>query len=119
MWARVATLLLGIWLMMAPGLLHFNNIIADNDHIVGPLIVTFSTIAIWECTRNVRMLNLPLGAWLLFSPGILGYVDTAAFASDYTVGVLTILLSLVKQKRKNSFGGGWTAIWKSENITDH
>lgn len=114
MWARVTTLLLGLWLMIAPSLFDYSKRIADNGHIIGPLIITFSTVALWECTRNVRVFNLPLGAWLLFAPWILAYENTTAFASDYTAGVLTLLLSLVKTKRKNRFGGGWAALLKAE-----
>lgn len=117
MWARVVTLLIGLWLMVAPVVLHYNKIMSNNGHITGPLIVTFSIIALSECTRNVQMFNLPLGAWLLFSPWVLGYVDTAGFASDYIAGVLILLFSLVKYKRKNRFAGGWPTLRKKTDFT--
>jgi len=113
MWARVFTLVLGLWLMIAPDLLQFGKVISDNDHIIGPLIATFSIIAMSECTRNVRLWNLPLAAWLLLAPWILGYDQTTAIASDLTVGVLTLRVTFVKQKRKKQFGGGWAVLFKS------
>jgi hypothetical protein len=112
MWARVVTLLLGIWLMIAPALFDYGKQIANNGHIVGPLMITFSIIALSECTRNVRLFILPLGAWLLFAPWILDYENTTAFASDYSVGVAALLLSLVKAKTKNTFDGGWPVLWR-------
>jgi hypothetical protein len=112
MWARIMTLLLGVWLMVAPDLFNFGKTISTNGHIIGPLLVTFSIIAMSESTRNVRMLNLPLGAWLLFAPWMFAYDTPAALISDYTVGVLTLILSLVKLKRTKEFGGGWSSLWK-------
>jgi hypothetical protein len=112
MWSQVAMMLLGIWLMVAPGVLDFSKKIADNAHIAGPLIATFSMVAIWECTRNVRLFNLPLAVWLLAAPVVLQYDNDTALMNDYAVAILIILLSIVKPKRKHRFGGGWPAIWK-------
>ena len=112
MWARYATVLLGIWLMAAPGILGFEKLIADNDRIVGPLIVTFSMISLSECTLSVRMANLLPAAWLLFAPWILDYDNSTAFASDYISGLLILGLTLVKQKREHTFGGGWSSLFK-------
>jgi hypothetical protein len=119
MWARIVTLVLGVWLMSAPGILGFDKSISNNDHIIGPLIISFSVIAMCESTRNVRIFNLPLGAWLLFAPWILGYDSAIAFISDYAVGVLTLLFSLVPLNRKHTFGGGWPAIWLSDSVHAH
>jgi hypothetical protein len=116
MWARIATALLGVWLMIAPALLGFGKKISDNDHIVGPLIATFSIIAIFECTRNVKMLNLPLVLWLFLAPWILDYDNDTALFDDYAVALAVLLLSFVKQKRENRFGGGWPAIWKDNTL---
>jgi hypothetical protein len=116
MWARIASALLGVWLMIAPALLGFSKKISDNDRIVGPLIATFSIIAIWECTRNVRMFNLPLVLWLFVAPWILAYNNNTALFNDYGVALAVLLLSFVKQKRENRFGGGWPAIWKDNTL---
>ncbi len=112
MWARYVTVLLGIWLMAAPGIFDFEKFIADNGRIVGPVVVTFATIAISESLRNIRMVNLLPGAWLLFAPWILDYDNSIAFASDYITGLLILGLTLVKQSRKYTFGGGWSILFK-------
>jgi hypothetical protein len=114
MWARYASVVLGLWLMVAPGIFDYDKSIANNGHITGPLIITFSIIAIFECTRNVKYATLPLGAWLIFAPWILGYDNDTAFANDYITGLLVMALSLVRQKRENQFGGGWPALWKTQ-----
>jgi len=112
MWPQIATALLGIWMMAVPGVLGFENAFADNAHIVGPVIATFSIIAIWECTRNVRLLNLPIAVWLLAAPVALQYENDTALMNDYLVGIAVILLVAGKPERKFRFAGGWLSLWK-------
>lgn len=116
MWSIIVAALLGIWLMAAPAVLDFSKKISDNAHIVGPLIATLSIISIWECTRNVRYANLLLALWLLAAPWILQYDNSTALWNDYIIAVLIILLSLVKTKRENRFGGGWPAAWHADTL---
>ena len=115
MWAQIVMMILGIWLMVAPGVLDFSKKIADNAHIVGPLIATFSMVAIWECTRNVRLFNLPLALWLFAAPIVLQYDNDTALMNDYVIAVLIIVLCVVKPTREHRFGGGWPAIWRSNS----
>ena len=116
MWAQAINSLLGIWLMAAPGIINFGNKAADNDHIVGPVITTFAVISLWECTRVTRTYNIPLGAWLLMAPWMLGYESTFAIVNDMMVGGLVILFSFVKGKIEKRYGGGWSAVWKSDSL---
>jgi hypothetical protein len=116
MWAAIVMSLLGIWLMVAPGVFDFSKKISDNAHIVGPLIATFSIIAIFECTRNVRYASVPLALWLLVSPWVIQYNNNMALWNDYSVAVLIIVLSLVKPKKKNRYGGGWPAAWRANTL---
>lgn len=116
MWAQVINAILGLWLMAAPGIFGFGGTPADNDHIIGPVIATFSIIAWWECTSSIRKLNIPLGAWLLLAPWILGYDVTVATVNDMAVGVLVIGLSLIKRDIEGSYGGGWDSLWKADTL---
>ena len=60
-------------MMVAPAIFGYDKNISDNAHIVGPLIATFSMIAIWECTRNVRLFNLPVAFWMMADPLFIEY----------------------------------------------
>ncbi|MDQ2657063.1 MAG: vitamin K epoxide reductase [Bacteroidota bacterium] len=111
MWVNIVTALLGIWMMVAPHLMGVEKKIANNAHIVGPLIASFSIIAIWECTRNVRFFNLPLALWLLAAPFVLQYSNDTALMNDYIIAILVILSYLVKRERKHRFGGGWKTLF--------
>ncbi|MCC9138557.1 SPW repeat protein [Pontibacter silvestris] len=116
MWAQIINAILGIWLIVAPAVLGADKAAADNDHIIGPIIVSFAVISWWEATRVVRLYNLPLGAWLLLAPWILGYNETTVIISDMMVGALVIGFSFVKGKTETRYGGGWSAIWKSDSL---
>lgn len=116
MWAQIINAVLGLWLMAAPGIFGFGKLPANNDHIIGPVIVTFAVVAWWECTRGVRKFNIPLAFWLLIAPWILGYHNTIASANDMLVGALVLLLSLVKGRITSSYGGGWSSLWKSGTL---
>lgn len=113
MWAQIVNIMLGVWLMAAPGIFGFGTNAANNDHILGPVIATFALTACWECTHVTRKYNIPLGAWLLLAPWILGYDQTFPIINDMIVGGLVILFSLVKRKIEKRYGGGWSAIWNA------
>ncbi len=60
---------LGLWLMFAPFTLGFEASLADGDHLVGALIITFSVIAMAEVARYLRFINIVVpGAWLIAAP---------------------------------------------------
>ncbi len=112
MWINIATALLGIWLMVAPHLMGVEKKIANNAHIIGPLIASFSIIALWECTRNVRFANLPLAVWLLAAPFVLQYNNDTALMNDYAIAIIVILSFLVRRERKHRFAGGWREVFR-------
>ena len=114
MWAQVVMMILGIWMMIAPDAFHYSKSMANSAHIAGPLIATFSIIALWECTRNVRLLNLPVASWMLMAPLFIRYDSDSALMHDYGVAIIIIFLLLVKPSRKHRFGGGWPSVLRSD-----
>lgn len=112
MFARIVTALTGIWLMASPDIFSLDKTASDNDQIVGPVIATFSIVALWECTRNVRWFNFPLALWLLMTPWILSYENIVAIVNDLCAGLLVMLLTFVPPNRTTHFAGGWPAVWK-------
>jgi hypothetical protein len=107
-------MVLGLWMMIAPDVFQYSKNIANSAHIAGPLIATFSIIAIWECTRNVRLLNLPVAAWMLMAPLFIPYDSDSALMHDYGVAIIIIFLLLVNPSRKHRFGGGWPSVLRSD-----
>ena len=110
--AQIVNTLLGLWLMAAPALLDYSKIAADNGHIVGPIVATFSIIAYWEVTRGMRRWNYPFAIWLLAAPWILGYENFVAMVSDMLCGIGILVFASRRGKVASAFGGGWHSLWK-------
>ena len=66
--------LAGIWLMMSPAVLGYADPARANDRIIGPIVASLATIAMWEVSRPLRWVNVVLGAWLLVAPWLLGHI---------------------------------------------
>ncbi|CCH57021.1 vitamin K epoxide reductase [Fibrisoma limi BUZ 3] len=112
MLSRILNVLLGLWLIVSPAVFQFNKTIADNVHIVGPLIVTVAVVAISDSVRNFRLVNTLCGGWLLIAPWVLGYSNMTATINDLIVGSLTIGLSLIRGTVSHQFGGGWRSLFQ-------
>lgn len=111
MWASALTILLGIWLAASPDIMGYGGHARVSNQLVGVWMATFGTIAISECMRSVRWVNLLLGVWLVVAPFILSYPDERACGS-IAVGLAAISLALVRGTVSERFGGGWTSLWR-------
>lgn len=81
--------------------------IADNDHLIGALLITVSVCAMAEVARPLRLINLFLGAWLIAAPWLLGGADTVVVLNDVVVGLVAIGLSLPRGQRSTEHYGAW------------
>ena len=111
MWARIASFVLGLWLMAAPAVIGYADAARTNDHIVGPVVASFAFIAIWQLMRPLRWIELIVGAWLLAVPWILGY-GTVPAINSLVVGLLLAALAFLGAKTGKRFGGGWASLTK-------
>lgn len=116
MWAQILNALAGLWLMISPHLLNLGESASDNDHIIGPIILSFSVIAWWEATRSMRLWNLPFAIWLFAAPWVLGYESQAALLNDSLAAAFVVSLSLVRGKIEGRYGGGWSALWTKDSL---
>lgn len=101
--------------MVCPAIFKFDKIAADNNHITGPLVITFAIVAIWEINRNVRWFNAVAGLWLILSPFVLNFTS-AGRAIDIVAGLAVIGLSLFKGTIKNNYGGGWRSLFQKNPL---
>ena len=109
--AQLLSVVIGVWLMIAPAAIGYGGMAAQNDRIIGPIAATFATIAASEATRPVRWANVVLGAWMvLASPWLGGPI--AAIANEMLAGVALIGLSLVRGRISSRFGGGWSVLFR-------
>jgi hypothetical protein len=103
-WTLVASALLGIWLMFAPAVFQSQGAAANNDYLVGALVITFAVIGMGEITRIARWLNLLFGAWLIVAPWVLTGSVTGSRWNNAIVGVLLIGLTIPRGQVKERFG---------------
>lgn len=103
-WNLLISAAFGVWLMFAPWMFQTMGRAADNDHLVGALIVTFAVIAMAEVGRAVRFINVLFGAWLIIAPFLLSGFTTNALVNGIVVGFALIILSFPLGKIRGRYG---------------
>lgn len=101
----VLSIAIGVWLMFTR--LTFGNSasLANSDHLVGALVVTFSIIACAEVARSVRFINALFGAWLVAAPWLLvGAGSALALWNGMLSGALLIALAVPRGEVRESYG---------------
>lgn len=79
---------------------------ADSDHLVGLLVLTFTIIALAEVGRATRFINLALGVWLIVAPWLLdGIASPLAVWNGVICGALLIVLAIPRGRVKESYAG--------------
>lgn len=102
----VLSIAIGIWLMFTRLTFGSSGAMANSDHLVGALVVTFAIIAWAEVARSVRFINVLFGAWLIVAPWLLeGVGSTLAIGSGMLSGALLIVLSLPLGAIKDRYAG--------------
>jgi hypothetical protein len=105
-WPLVASAGLGIALMFTRLLFDTSGTMADSDHLVGALIVTFTVIAAAEVARALRFVNVGFGLWLIVAPWWLSGVSSPLAAwSSVAAGLLLIGLAVPQGQIDNRYGG--------------
>jgi hypothetical protein len=113
MWAQLASLAIGVWLMAAPAILDYGGIARTSHRIVGPIVVAVAAVAMAEVVRGLRWLNVLAALWLVAAPSLLGYVGPAATHS-VIAGVLLLLLAPQGGHVSRRYGGGWRAVFRAQ-----
>ena len=80
---------------------------ADSDHVVGALIVSFAVMALAEVSRSLRFVNVAFGLWLMLAPWLLSGASTLASWVGVLIGLGVVVLSLPRGKRSREHFGGW------------
>jgi hypothetical protein len=119
MFTQIATIVAGLWLMVAPAVLGYGDsgaarAAANNDWIVGPLVASFATVALWQATRAVRWVNVALGVWLMLAALVLPYPEVAAILVAVT-GLAVAVLASRGGRISHAFGGGWRVLWRTSD----
>lgn len=104
-WALIASSVIGIWLMFTRLVFDSSGAMANSDHLMGALIVTFAVMAFAEVGRSLRFINIALGAWLVVAPWFLDGAGSGwAVANGVLSGLLVIALSIPRGPIKYRYG---------------
>jgi hypothetical protein len=112
MWSAIINTIVGLWLIVSPSVFDMNKTTSNNNYIIGPLVITFSVISLWDINRNAIKANIVLGLWLLIALFALDFTRTVAFFTNAACGALIILLSSSERKNRKNFGGGWRSLFQ-------
>ncbi|MDD3762909.1 MAG: heavy metal-binding domain-containing protein [Nevskiales bacterium] len=105
-WTLLASIAIGVWLTFTRLTFDTSGAMADSDHLIGALAVTFSIMALAEVGRAIRFINVPFGAWLIVAPWLLdGAGSTAAIWNGVASGALLILLALPRGTVGDAYAG--------------
>ena len=97
---------IGVWLTFTRLSFGSSGAMADSDHLIGALVVTFSIMALAEVGRAARFVNIPLGVWLIAAPWLLdGIASPLAVWNGVISGVLLIGLAIPRGPVRNSYAG--------------
>ncbi|TBR14303.1 MAG: dTDP-glucose 4,6-dehydratase [Rugosibacter sp.] len=105
-WTLLLSIVLGVWLTFTRPSFDSAGAMANSDHLVGALVVTFSIMAFAEVGRSVRFINIAFGAWLIASPWLLeGAASPLATWNSVICGAFLIALATPRGPVKNSYAG--------------
>lgn len=105
-WTLLLSIAIGVWLTFTRLSFDTSGAMANSDHLIGALVVTFSIMALAEVGRAIRFINVPFGAWLVIAPWLLtGIASPLATWSSVVSGLLLIGLSIPRGSIENSYAG--------------
>jgi nucleoside-diphosphate-sugar epimerase len=107
-WNLAVCLLIGVWLMFTRVTLGSDGGLANADHLIGALVLTFTVSAFAEIARPLRFLNMGFGLALLITPFAYG-APWLATLTYLLCGVGLIALSIRRGPVRNRYGS-WSQL---------
>ncbi len=105
-WTLLLSIAIGVWLTFTRLSFDSSGAMANSDHLMGALVVTFSIMAFAEVGRAIRFINIPLGAWLIAAPWLLdGIASPLAAWNGVISGIVLIVLALSRGRIRDSYAG--------------
>ncbi len=105
-WTLLLSIAIGVWLTFTRLAFDSSGAMANSDHMVGLLVLTFTIIALAEVGRATRFINIPFGIWLIAAPWLLdGIASPLAIWNGVICGILLIVLAIPRGTIRNSYAG--------------
>jgi hypothetical protein len=98
MWARVANVILGLWLVVSTLVFRDTKYQAINDMVSGILVIAFAMTSALSW-KSARLFNMILGGWLMVNAIFVHHVSVAAAWNQGLVGYLVLAFAVVPRTR--------------------
>ncbi|HKE83383.1 MAG TPA: SPW repeat protein [Vicinamibacterales bacterium] len=92
-------LVLGVWLLCAPWVLHSSGLAMANSILMGVIVIAIAALSLLTRARNhvPAWFQVAAGFWVFFSPWALGINhETSIVVTSTIAGALIIIFSLVR-----------------------
>lgn len=102
-WPSIGNVLLGLWLISAPVVLHYGGAPATNDVIMGVVVgaIALGSIVLLPELTATSWVNLFCGIWIVFAPVIFGFAQLRSVATTHVaVGLLITILAAIRAAAK-------------------
>ena len=114
-WTQFLCALLGLWLMVAPVVLGYDEPLSTVHRIIGPMVAAVGIVSLWGHMNALsQWLHPPLGVLLVIVPllsGVLGTgIETVALVNSLVVGPALLVLGVVGGHITGRYGGGWSSL---------
>ena len=90
--------LIGLWIIIVPGLFGHQKPAADIEHLAGALIITTSVISMGEVIRSIRFINVLIGIVMIAGALFFSGYTTFGMINDILFGIFVIALAIPKGK---------------------
>lgn len=113
MWVQACNVVLGIWLLVSPAILHFDgapNAPATMARAIAPIVILIGLVSLRDVTRIFRWLQFLPAAWLLLCPWFLHYAPGVPLANQELVGMAIAVIAAIPGPIHKRTGGGWLSL---------
>jgi hypothetical protein len=117
--ASITTIIIGIALSLAPRYLGYADTDpAAFDRVMGPTLVAFGLLSLWETMAFAKWLAAMCGLAILTSTLWLRGTGPSPDVLHVIAGLLVTGVSLIPKRRTGRFGGGWPAALRERKRLD-
>lgn len=113
MWIQACNILLGIWLIFSPAILHFDgtpNAPETMARTIAPIVIVLGLVSLRDVTRIFRWLQYLPATWLMLCPWFLHYAPGVPLANQELVGMAIAVIAAIPGHISKRTGGGWLSL---------
>jgi hypothetical protein len=104
-----AAVAVGLWLMVSPRVLGYEEPASSVSWIVGPIAASIAFLAAFPITRGVRWANVATGLLLASAAAVLDF-PVAARANAFAAAAALVWFAAAAGTAPDRYAGGWRSL---------